>query len=103
MSSFMFICYFGTATIAITVLNRPELAPFLRLASLMIVFQAIFDSTNNSFIGQDLMQYSAGIQIMQAVLKGTFGPAFVLIGLGVTGAVLGYVLGLATLLACVNS
>jgi len=91
-----FVCYFGSATIATTVLNRPELAPFLRLASLVIVFQAIYDATSNSFIGQDRMKNSAIIQIIQAILKGTLGPAFVLIGLGITGAILGYVVALAT-------
>jgi O-antigen/teichoic acid export membrane protein len=90
-----FICYAGSTMIATTVLNRPELAPFLQLASLIIIFQAIFDATNNSLIGQDLMQYSASVQIMQATLKGTLGPALVLIGLGVLGAVSGYVLALA--------
>jgi stage V sporulation protein B len=89
------ICYAGSTVIATTILNRPELAPFLQLASLMIIFQAVFDATNNSFIGQDLMQYSAGIQIMQALLKGTLGPAFVLIGEGIRGALSGYVLALA--------
>jgi O-antigen/teichoic acid export membrane protein len=90
------ICYVASTMIATNVLNRPELAPFLRLASLIIVFQSIFDAANNSFIGQDLMQYSASIQIIQAVLKGTLGPALVLIGLGVTGAIWGYALALAT-------
>ena len=89
------ICYAGSTVIATAILNRPELAPFLQLASLMIVFQAILDAANSSFIGQDLMQYSASVQIMQAILKGTLGPAFVLIGLGITGAILGYVLSLA--------
>ena len=89
------ICYFGSTGIATIVLSRPELAPFIQLASLMIVFQAIYDATNNSFIGQDLMQYSASTQIMQAILKGTLGPALVFIGLGITGAISGYVLALA--------
>jgi O-antigen/teichoic acid export membrane protein len=89
------ICYTGSAVIAASVLNRPELAPFIQLASLMILFQAIYDATNNSFIGQDLMQYSASTQIMQALLKGTLGPVFVLIGLGITGAISAYVLALA--------
>jgi len=83
------------AAIATAIMNRPELAPFLRLASLTIVFQAIFDATSNSFIGQDLMQHSASMQIMQAILKGTLAPAFVLIGLGITGAILGYVFAVA--------
>ena len=89
------ICYAGSTVIATTVLNRPELAPFIQLASLLIIFQAIFDATNNSFIGQDLMQYSASVQIMQAILKGTLGPALVLTGLGIRGALAGYVLALA--------
>jgi O-antigen/teichoic acid export membrane protein len=89
------LCYAGSTVISTIVLNRPELAPFIQLASLMIVFQAIYDATSNAFIGQDLMQYSAATQIMQAVLKGTLGPALVLIGWGITGAISGYLLSLA--------
>ena len=96
VSTFAFlICYAGSTVIATTVLNRPELAPFIQLASLMIVFQAIYDATNNAFIGKDLMQYSAVTQIMQAILKGTLGPALVLLGFGITGAISGYLLALA--------
>lgn len=89
------ICYFGSATIATTVLNRPELAPFLRIASLIVVFYSVFDATSRSFIGQDRMHHSASIQILQSTLKGTLGPALVLVGFGIAGAISGYVLSLA--------
>jgi O-antigen/teichoic acid export membrane protein len=89
------VCYAGSTMIATIVLNRPELAPFIQLASLMIVFQAIFDATNNIFIGHDLMQYSASVQIMQAILKGTIAPVLVFVGLGITGAIWGYMFALA--------
>jgi O-antigen/teichoic acid export membrane protein len=89
------VCYAASTTIATIVLNRPQLAPFIQLASLMIVFQAIYDATNNIFIGQDLMHYSASVQIMQATLKGTLAPVLVFVGLGITGAIWGYVLALA--------
>jgi O-antigen/teichoic acid export membrane protein len=89
------VCYAGSALIASTVLNRPELTPFIQLASLMIVFQAILDATNNIFIGQDLMHYSASVQILQATLKGALAPVLVFLGLGITGAIWGYVLALA--------
>jgi O-antigen/teichoic acid export membrane protein len=89
-------CYVGSDLIAAVVLNRPGLAPFLRIASMIIVFQAMFDGTINSFIGQDLMQYSAIVQIVEATLKGTLGAMLVLIGLGIGGALSGYVLALAT-------
>jgi O-antigen/teichoic acid export membrane protein len=52
------------------------------------------DATNNIFIGQDLMHYSAGVQILQATLKGALAPALVFLGLGISGAIWGYVLAL---------
>jgi O-antigen/teichoic acid export membrane protein len=89
------VCYAGSALIASIVLNRPEVTPFIQLASLMILFQAIYEATNNIFIGQDLMHYSASIQILQATLKGALAPVLVFLGLGITGAIWGYVLALA--------
>jgi len=89
------VCYVGSTVIASIVLNRPELTQFIQLASLMILFQAIYDATNNAFIGQDLMQYSASVQILQATLKGALAPVLVFVGLGITGAIWGYVLALA--------
>jgi O-antigen/teichoic acid export membrane protein len=67
------------------------LAPFLRLASIVIVFQALFDAASNSFIGLDLMQYSAGTQILESVLKSVLAPALVLLGFGLVGAISGHV------------
>jgi O-antigen/teichoic acid export membrane protein len=61
----------------------------------MIIFQAIYDATNNIFIGQDLIQYSASVQILHATLKGALAPVLVFVGLGITGAIWGYVLALA--------
>lgn len=89
------ICYAFSTAIAAIMLNRPELAGLLQLASLVILFQAIFDGTNNSFIGKDLMQYSARAQIIMSILKCTLGPALILIGFGIGGAICGYVLALA--------
>jgi O-antigen/teichoic acid export membrane protein len=89
------VCYTGSTVIASVILNRPELTPFIQLASLMIVFQAIYDATNAIFIGQDLMQYSASVQILQATLKGAIAPVLVFVGLSITGAIWGYVLALA--------
>ena len=89
------VCYAGSTVIASIVLNRPELAPFIQLASLLIVFQAIYEATNNIFIGQDLMHHSASIQILQATLKGVLAPVLVFVGLGITGAIWGYILALA--------
>ena len=87
------VCYLGADAITATVLNRPELGPYLRLAAVLIILQAVFDATTNSFIGLDLMHYSASTQILYALLKSVLGPAFVLAGLGLVGAITGYLLG----------
>jgi stage V sporulation protein B len=88
------ICYFGGDMIATTLLNRPGLTPYLQLAGLLIIFQAIFDAASNSFIGLDLMQYSASTQILYSVLKSLLAPALILLGFGISGAIAGYVTGI---------
>ncbi len=88
------ICYFGADTIATTLLNRPGLTPYLQLAGLLIIFQAIFDAASNSFIGLDLMEYSASTQILYSVLKSLLAPVLILLGFGISGAIGGYVTGI---------
>ena len=89
------VCYADSTMIATVALNRPQLAPFIQLASLMIIFQSIDDACTNIFIGLDQMHYSAGIQVMQATLKATVAPVLVFLGLGITGAIWGSVLAMA--------
>lgn len=88
------ICYFGADTITIILLNRPGLVPYLQFAGVLIIFQAVFDAATNSFIGLDLMQYSASTQILYAVLKSVLSPVLILLGFGIMGAIAGYVLGI---------
>jgi len=88
------ICYVGAEAIATSLLNRPQAVSLVRLAALLIVFQSAFNAASNSFIGLDLMQYSASFQITQSALKTAFQPVLVLLGFGVAGAISGYTLSL---------
>jgi O-antigen/teichoic acid export membrane protein len=90
-----FGCYFGADAITTILLNRPELAPYLQLAGVLTIFQTFFDAAINSFIGLDLMQYSAGTQILYSVVKSVLAPALILLGFGIRGAITGYVLGVS--------
>jgi stage V sporulation protein B len=89
------VCYIGAEPIAATVLNRVELAPLLRLTSILILFQPVLDAVSSSFNSLDLMQYTSGIQVLYSILKGALGPALVLVGFGIAGAIGGYVIGVA--------
>lgn len=88
------ICYFGADIITITLLNRPGLVPYLRLAGVLIIVQAVFDAATNCFIGLDLMQYSASTQVIYSVLKSVLSPVLILLGFGITGAIAAYVLSI---------
>jgi len=85
-----FICYSGAKIIAVSILNRSELAPLVQLASALILFKAVYECAAYSFIGLDLMQFSAGIQILESIVKSFLAPLLILIGFGVAGALLGY-------------
>jgi len=87
------ICYSLAETLAPIILNRPELTSYLRLASALIILQAVFDAANNSFIGLGHMEYSAGIQVLYAISRSVLAPTLFLIGFGFTGAIWGYLLG----------
>jgi stage V sporulation protein B len=88
------ICYLGANPIATALLNRPDSAPYLQLGGLLIIFQALFNAASNSFIGLDLMQYSAGTQILYSVLKSTLAPILIVLGFAIEGAIAGYIIGI---------
>jgi stage V sporulation protein B len=88
------ICYFGADVIATALLNRPDSTQYVQLAGIVIIFQAILNAASNSFIGLDLMQYSAGTQIIYSLLKSALSPALIVLGFGIGGAIIGYIIGL---------
>ena len=91
-------CFIFADQFAIHILNRPEIAPevtwYIQLASAMIIFQAIWTTINSAFVGLDRTQYNALTTTIQATIKGVIAPILVIIGLSITGALLGYVISL---------
>ena len=69
-------------------LQRPELGPLLRVASLSILGQALINTSNAVFFGHQRMGLQSATQVLFAVLKSIAMPALVLLGLGSSGAVM---------------
>jgi len=88
IANFAFAEYF-----AAILLNRPDLGLYIRIASVSIIFQIIFSAATSAFVGLDKTEYSALTTNMQAVAKAVASVAFVLLGLSVAGAIMGYVAG----------
>jgi O-antigen/teichoic acid export membrane protein len=71
-------------------LQRPELGPLLRIASLSILGQALINTSNAIYLGQQRMGLQAATQVLFAVLKAVAMPALVLLGFSSGGAIMGH-------------
>jgi O-antigen/teichoic acid export membrane protein len=76
--------------IATVILQRPELAFYMRIASIAILFQVIFTTTASAFVGLDKTEYQAIATNIQATAKAIVSIILILAGLGITGAITGY-------------
>lgn len=75
------------------ILGRPDLAFYVRIASLSIILEVIRCSSTSAFIGLDVTQYNALTIIVERISKSVVSIVLVLTGIGVAGAVLGHVSG----------
>lgn len=73
------------------ILHRPELAFYVRLASLSVLFQVIIITASSAFIGMDKAHYAALTDNVNAIAKTVIQLTLVLLGFAVGGAVAGQV------------
>jgi O-antigen/teichoic acid export membrane protein len=88
IASFAFAGHLATYLV-----NRPEIEPYIRIASISILFQVATTTATSAFVGLDKTQYNALTTNLQAVAKATVSLALVLLGLSVAGAITGFVVG----------
>jgi O-antigen/teichoic acid export membrane protein len=87
------INYTFAEQIASLLLQRPELAFYIQLASISILFQVIFTTTTSAFVGLDKTEYQALTTNIEATAKTIVSIALILIGFSITGAIIGYITG----------
>jgi O-antigen/teichoic acid export membrane protein len=78
---------------ATVLLQRPDLAFYIQIASISVVFQVIFSTVTSAFVGYDKAEYHAITSNIQAIAKTIVSIALVIAGFSVAGALLGYVAG----------
>ena len=76
--------------IASALLLRPELAFYIQIASISILFQVVFATINSAFVGLDKTEYQAIVTSVQATAKTLISIALILAGFGITGAIIGH-------------
>jgi len=87
------ICFLSSNMLALYLLNRPEIGFYIKLSSSLILFQALFNLFYSMSVGLDSYSIGSATKICMSLVKSSLAPLLVFIGLGVTGAILGHVLG----------
>lgn len=75
------------------ILNRPGMGSLLRIASLYLIGQSLLTSLNSVFVGLDEAGKNSLLQNLQAIIKTIAAPTLIILGFGLTGALLGIGLG----------
>ena len=78
------------------IVSRPQLALYVQIVSIAIIFQILFTTTNAAFVGMDKTEYNALTTNLQAIAKTVLQVSFVLVTLSLTGVFIGYVGGYVT-------
>ncbi len=86
---FTILCFLLSGVLASDMLQRPEIEPLIRIASLNIFAGVLITTSQSVFVGHERMELYAATQILQASIKGVLASALVIMGLGVFGAILG--------------
>lgn len=74
-------------------INRPDYSFYIQIASLSVIFQVVFTTTNSTFVGLDKSEYSAINSTIRAVLTTIMQVTIVFFSFSVTGALVGFVGG----------
>ncbi len=85
-----------TSTLATSIAvfyRKPEVAPLIRIVSLVLLAGAIYNVAWNVFLGFEDTKYNAAMLVINAIMKGGLALVLVLLGYGVLGAIIGYVIG----------
>jgi len=85
------ITFLSSTFLAETIFGQPELAPLIRLYSLILIGQTLVNTANSILVGYERMELRSVIDIITSLLRSIAGPALVYIGWGALGAVSGNV------------
>jgi O-antigen/teichoic acid export membrane protein len=89
----IFAVNFALAGVFAIFLNRPNMTIYIQIASISIIFQAVYTTVASASVGLDKTEYNALTANIQAMVKTILSVILVLFGFSVTGAIIGHVGG----------
>lgn len=90
-SIFTIVSYVGASWVATTLLHRPAISSYVALASLTILGQSLLLTGIAVYTGWNGMGRASATNVLQAGLKLIASPLLILLGFGISGAIVGHV------------
>lgn len=87
------ILYFFATPIAASFLQQSDLDQTLRIASFAVIGQTLINITNAIFLGYMRIKQQNISLIIYSIIKGVVSSGLVILGFGLTGAIVGHVVG----------
>jgi stage V sporulation protein B len=87
-----FLCVAFSSPMSTIFLHRPELGGYVELASISIIGQVLFNFLTGAFVAWGIPVQDAVWNVVQAILKLSISVLLVLLGLGILGALSGFVI-----------
>ncbi len=94
-SALSIVSFLLSGFVATTVFNRPAIAPLIQIASIAILTSGIVNAATAAFTGLERMELNSIMLIFQSIIKTAVMIGLVILGLGTSGAVIGYSIGFA--------
>ncbi|MEM2714585.1 MAG: oligosaccharide flippase family protein [Candidatus Bathyarchaeia archaeon] len=87
------ICLLLSDFMAGALLDRPSIAPYVRLLSMLVLFETLFSLLYSLFVGLNSSRDASILKVLMASFKGIAAPLLVFLGFGVYGALIGHIIG----------
>jgi O-antigen/teichoic acid export membrane protein len=84
------VCFLLSGYLATDVFHRPEIASLIQIASIGILAGGLVTAATSAFTGIERLELNSVMLICQSIIRTAIMVSLVIMGLGTTGAVLGY-------------
>jgi len=82
--------FLGAPWVATVLMNRPTLTPYIQFTAISIFFHTLYTTSLAIFAGYEQMGRRAMVNVTQSVIQALLSLMLILLGYGVTGAILGH-------------
>jgi len=86
------LCFIFSDALSTYIINTPEASGYIKIASIIILIQTLFNTLGAIFIGLDSMENNAFMMVIRAVTKVLLSTFLIILGFSILGALVGHII-----------